>query len=145
MFAPREWRCRSPSPAMAVFDARSPRPLARNPPRPHRQVQSQDHVLVVQRHPQRLLDPPQPQIQRLPLEVQRPRRLGLAPARGQVRLERLQQHPRARRPVGEQRAELLLDEGLELRRVAELVQEVGDARAAGVVPAADVERGRRAR
>ena len=64
---------------------------------PHREVQPEHDVLVVERDAQRLLDPAQPQVQRLALEVQRPRRLGLAPARRQVGLERLQQRARARR------------------------------------------------
>ena len=62
----------------------------------------------------RLVDPAQPQIQRLALQVQGPRGLGLARARRQVGLERLQQRARARRRVGQQRAELLLDERVEL-------------------------------
>ena len=65
--------------------------------RAHREVQAEHDVLVVERDAERLLDPAQPQVQRLALEVQRPRRLGLAPARGQVGLERLQQRARARR------------------------------------------------
>ena len=78
--------------------------------RPDREVQAEHDVLVVERDAERLLDPAQPQVQRLALQVQRPRRLGLAPARGQVGLERLQQRARARRAVAQQRAELLLDE-----------------------------------
>ena len=74
--------------------------------------------------------------------MQRPRRLRLAAARRQVRLERLEQRPVPRRPALEQRAELLVDERVELRRVAEVVQQVGDPGAPGVVPAAWRQRGR---
>ena len=112
---------------------------------PHREVQAEHDVLVVERDAQRLLDPAQPQVQRLALQMQRPRGLGLAPARRQVGLERLQQRARARRRVAQQRAELLLDERVELGRVAQVVQEVGDARAARVVPARGGHRRRRAR
>ena len=95
--------------------------------------------------PSSFLDPAQPQVQRLALEVERARRLRLPATRRQVRLERLQQRAGARRPVREQRAELLVDERVEFGRIAQVVQEVGDAGPARVVPARDREPRRRAR
>src|SRR4051812_15761438 len=58
--------------------------------RADRQVQPEHSVLVLQRDAEELLDAAQTQVERLALEVQRARRLGLAPARRQVGLERLQ-------------------------------------------------------
>ena len=91
-------------------------------------MQAEDDVLVVERDAERLLDPVQAQVQRLAFEVQRPCGLGLPAARRQVRLQGLEQDPRAGCAVRDQRAELLLDERLQLRRVAQLVQEVGERR-----------------
>src|SRR3954454_4212265 len=105
--------------------------------RADREVQAEDDVLVVQRDVEELFDALQTQGQGLALEVQRACRLRLAAARRQIGLKGLPQDACARRGVGQQRPELLVDEGPELGRVAQVVQQVADPRPPGVVPASD--------
>jgi hypothetical protein len=59
------------------------------------------------------------------------------------RLQRLQQRASARAAVAQQRAELLVDERVQLGRVAQVVQQIGHARPPRVVPAGGSERRRR--